>query len=1121
MISMRWAPKAAHFQSGGYITFYLSINTDACGRASPLPFGRGAGVRVPTTRNAPTAAPSPCPLPNGRGFRHCLVQSATLTLPRLESPPRLPHPLRLFSIPSGAPFLPTLSRALLGGELIEGFPGDAGPLALAQATIYVPTRRAASALARALVQASGGASLILPDIRPLGAFEASEERLFLDDRSIDAPPGVDDLTRRMILATLTRQWARSLQGAIGGGDSARLVAGGPAQAFALAGDLAALIDDMIIEGVDWARLETLAPENFDAYWRITLNFLKIAIAAWPQWLAEQNLIDGSKRGARLVDEEIARLQAGARGPVIIAGSTGTNSATARLIGAIAGAPQGAVVLPDLDFWLDQSSWNTIGDRDDGSLGLAGHPQAALSRLLATMGAARADVTTLGEAAPPLRARANFLSEALRPADSTHFWRRRRDALSDDNIATALETIGVIEADSEAEEALALAIAMRAALEIPGKTAALITPDRSIARRVKAELTRWGVEVADSAGQTLAETPAGALARLVLAAAHSYSALDIATLLAHPLTLLSRPRGEVERQAQALELGVLRGALAADAFDDTDALFARARQLAGDRYAHEAIKRLSEADWLAAQALLRDALAALAPLRALRDGAPLAHFVEALGAATRSFMRNAEEAPSDPSVEALADLIEQWSAAAGGAFDLDLTDFVALFDAVAMQQRAPDATHEHPRLHIIGLLEARLLSFDLTLLAGLDEAIWPPQAQTDAFLNRPMRAQLGLSAPERRIGQTAHDFVAALGAEEAILTRSRKRGDAPTVASRFLQRIRAVAGETAFAGVLARGERWVKLARGLDKPAQTIAILRPEPRPPVALRPRTLSVTRIETLRRDPYAVYAERILKLKPLDPIGIVEGFREIGNLWHEALRQFIEAFPSGALPANAWDSLRAVARERFAPMLQDASFAALDWPRIEGGLKYFFDFEIKARADIRQIVVEVGGVLTFPLADGAEFRLTAKADRIDVLNNGAARLIDYKTGAMPGSDEVKVGLAPQLTLEAAMLKRGGFRAAPDVREVGALYLKLGGAKGGDKRDLSEIKDVVFDEMVERHFNGMMELLNQFNDGETPYLSRPAPKFAKSFGAYDHLARVKEWSATGGLIENSGGDAV
>jgi ATP-dependent helicase/nuclease subunit B len=431
---------------------------------------------------------------------------------------------RVFTIPSGAQFLPTLSRALLDGSLIDGFPAADDPLSLATATIYVPNQRAAAALADALLFASGVPSVLLPRIAPLGAFEPDETARFFEPSAEETPTAgpplaVAELTRRHTLAELVRAWGKALRGAIRSVDdrgrlvvdekAPALVASTPAQAYALAGDLAALIDDMIIEGVDWRKLETLAPEGYDTYWQITLDFLKIAFAHWPQWLEEHGLIDRAKRVSLLVHSEIGGLRAGAlRGPTIIAGSTGANRSTAELIAAIARSEQGAVVLPGLDKTLDDRAWAMIGASGETSQGLAGHPQALLHRLIGIIGVSRDDVVALGASAPPIEARATFLSEALRPADSTERWRVRDAALSPPAVAAALKGVSVIVADNEAEEALALAIAMREVLETPRETAALITPDRSIARRVWAELARWGVEVEDSAGRTLGQCETG-------------------------------------------------------------------------------------------------------------------------------------------------------------------------------------------------------------------------------------------------------------------------------------------------------------------------------------------------------------------------------------------------------------------------------------------------------------------------------------------------------------------------------------------------------------------------------------------------------------------------------------
>jgi ATP-dependent helicase/nuclease subunit B len=1016
-----------------------------------------------------------------------------------------------------------MSHALLGGELIADFPSG-GSLELARATIYLPTQRAAAAFARELFRARGGDSVILPRIAPLGAFEPTPDFDEIDATAtprLAERPAVGDLTRRMVLAQMTRAWGEALRGAIRRVDAAGrlafdeteapLVASSPAQALALAGDLAALIDDMIIEGVAWEKLDGLVADAFDPYWRITLDFLRIAVAAWPNWLAEHGLVDRARHAALRVEAEIEALRAGVtRGPTIIAGSTGTNRATARLIGAIARAPQGAVVLPDLDKDLNGEAWEMIGADDESAS--AGHPQAALRRLLRLIGVDRKEVKPLGAPAPRLNARARFLSEALRPAESTHFWRRKRDNLDEAAIEEALADVALLTAENEAEEALALAIAMRETLETPGKTAALITPNPAIAKRVTAELERWGIEAENSAGRTLADTSGGVFARLILAAALDFAPLPLAALIGHPLCQLGRSREDFASQARALDLSVLRTILPAPGLDNIEGAFVAVREARTNKHPHPAIKLIDEKDLSGAESLLRDLAVALAALRELGAGAPLETFIAAHREALAALAAPTNLAAAAGG-EALMALFDEWSLASEGGFACTLGDYGALCGSLLATQRAPPTNAGHPRLAILGLLEARLLSFDFVLLAGLDETVWPPAASTDAFLNRPMRREIGLSPPERRIGQTAHDFVSALGARQVLIARAKKRGGSPTVASRFLQRIGAVAGDDAIKCAEARGERYIRLARALDRTVAVEPIGRPEPRPKRNLRPNQLSVTRIETLRRDPYSIYAERILRLTPLPLIDPKVGAREIGEIWHDTLQQYSQDTGQDESPETR---LRRIAGRAFAPLNADPAFRALQWPRVLEGLKVFLDFDAKRRTLAGRIFAECQGKLDIPLSDGSMFVLTARADRIERLNEGGAAIIDYKTGKPPGVEEVKVGFAPQLTLEAAMLSRGAFAEIGALEAETAIYLKLGGADGGFTRELY-FKDATFGEVVEKHFAELKTLLEQFADETTPYLPRPFPKFVARGSDYAHLARVKEWSATGGETDGDG----
>lgn len=1033
-------------------------------------------------------------------------------------------PRNVFSIPPGAPFLAVFARALLDGEVIPGLTRDSGPLALAETTIYVPTQRAGRALAAQFASAIAAPAALLPRILPLGGLDEQEAsalfHLDLDDGRIDdaLAPAIAEIDRRLILAELVLQWARALRHAIVSidptgrvehdGRETLLVAVSPASAYALAGDLCALIDEFTIENVDPRALHGLTDEPYDRFWAITTNFLQIALQDWPKILAERGLIDRVARQAALIDAQISHLAGGgARGPVIALGSTGANPATARLLATIARLERGAVVLPGLDIDCGEDAWGRVGDTGgEKDEPVFTHPQTMLKRLLSIIGVAREEVRPIGAPEPERRARMELLAEALRPADTTDAWlayRAARGAFFED----ALRGVAFVEAADEREEALALALFMREALETPGRTAALVTPDRDIARRVSAELARWGIEIDDSGGRPLAATPIGALARLVAAIAEGgASAVDVAALLAHPLARFGLERTQVEKLAPLVEIAVLR-AIERGA-GGWAATTGPAREIAQRPHAYPALRGLSEEDWRAIEDLLARVDAATTPLATLSPTASLAERTRAHAAAIEAI------AGATPAGEGAQDLLSLFDALAGAnsALVFDAGAYAAFFDRLCFETVVRGPRRAHPRLKILGLLEARLLDADLMLLAGLDETIWPPQAEAGAFLNRSMRRQLGLSPPERRIGQTAHDFTMAFGARDVVLSRARKRAGAPTVASRFVTRLAALAGD-AFAPCQRRGDEKIALAAELDRPEKQQTIARPLPRPPVDLRPDTLSVTRIETLRRDPYSIFAEHVLRLVALPALGAEKGAREVGVAIHAALAAFQRAHPRGPLPEDARDSLIAYARAALDGFLDDPGFLAFEWPRIEAGLDHALAFERERRETAGDIFIEIFGAWRFPLGDGSMFTLKGVADRIEIDATGMASVFDYKTGTPPSAAQVAAGFSPQLTLEAAMLEAGAFARIGKRPVDAAAYVRLGGKDGGRTQWLAW-RDKSFADVVADHRAQLVVLLDQFRDANTPYPSRPYVAFASRFGDYDHLARVKEWSRDGGAGE-------
>ncbi len=1032
----------------------------------------------------------------------------------------------VFTIAPGSRFLDTLAEALLSGRLVGDLAG--GPFGLAAVTLYLPTRRAARALAAILARECGPAAL-LPRMVPLG--EADEAELDL----LSAPPGerrddvlrppIPSLERRLILARLVQAWAGTVDRQLLplGDEVPFRVPSSPADAIGLAADLEGLMDSLAVEGLPWDDIAGAVEAEHSRYFSLTLDFVRIAAEHWPKILADRGVSDPVQRGRALVLAEAARLTRDRPSdPVIVAGSTGSVPATARLITAIAGLPRGAVVLPGLDRDLDAAGWTAIDPAGDGEAAAHAHPQAVLHRLVGRdfLALDRSAIIPLGTPSPAAAARAGLLSQALRPAETTDAWADLDPALREKLARDGAAGIRVVEAADEREEALTIAVALREALEQPDRTAALITPDRALALRVAAELRRWDIVADDSAGEPLARSPAGRLARL----AADVAALDakperVLALLAHPLVRLGLSRAEVERAAAALEIGCLRGPAPAKGFLGIEEALRLART---EERPHDPRprRRLTPEDWDAAEELLLRLSVAFRDFFADEDDAPddLIAIAKNHRATCDLLMEGPEEdeAECDASVAVLDALFDDMELAEPGLLAGRFSDYPAFFTALARERVVSRRNASpHPRLRILGLLEARLLSVDRVVLGGLDEGVWPPKAETDAFLNRPMRGRVGLPPPERRLGQTAHDFVQALGCPDAIVTRAHKREGAPTVPSRFLQRLRAFAGEEAWKGLVKGGQLFRSLAAALDAGTGPLPprLRRPAPRPDPALFPRSLSVTEIETLVRDPYGIFARHVLGLDALEPVAVQPSASDRGTIVHAVLGGFAERFPEG-LPAldEAEQVLYALAADAFGP-IADAypELYAEWWPRFVRLAEAFLAWEAERRPGIRRVDAEAGGRWALDIPGGHVLSLRARADRIETRRDGGHTIIDFKTGQPPSTREVFAGFSPQLTLEAAMLSAGAFKGVERAAETpDLLYIRAGGGKTpldpaplkpprGDGRTLPEL--------VEAHVAGLRQLVGAFMAGEASYLSRPYPKYAKAYSDYDHLARVREWS--------------
>jgi ATP-dependent helicase/nuclease subunit B len=961
----------------------------------------------------------------------------------------------VFTIAPSAPFADTLVRGLVEqvGE---------GPLALADAVIYLPTRRAQRTFGEAFARVLGGAAL-LPQFKALG--DTDEDEFLFEEGALDLPPAVSPMRRTLLLAAMVQRWQSARSG----------TAMGFAQATALADSLAQVMDEVDTQGASLSALNTIVPGSLARHFEQVGDFLGLLDSEWPKILAAEGKISPAARRDAALRGLAGRLaQKPTKGPVIAAGSTGSIPATAELLKAIAAMPSGAVVLPGLDRDLDDESWNNLDP---------GHPQFGMKQLLTRIGVDRAAVKDWRGESNVQRER--LLRETLRPAPTTDAWRAIAEAKQEREVAAGAQGLALIEAADPVDEAAAIALVLREALEVPGKTATLVTPDRALARRVAGELRRWEVEVDDSAGRPLANTLPGTFMCLLAEAAEvQFAPVQFLALLKHPLATLGRANVAGFRATVRAMDREIRGPRPDPGLDGIATALRKRRPDARGLL-----------DWFAqVQAALEPIETAFAHANAAITDLISAHLLSAEALAGHALW-GAEAG------DVAGRFIEELMDAASGLPPIEPAAYASLFRKLALTKAVRLNRSGHPRVAILGPLEARLQSFDTVVLGGLNEGTWPRPQRADPWFSRPMRKALGLEQPERAIGQAAHDFATLAAGPGVVLTRAMKVEGVPTIASRWLQRLdqltRGLGLRTERTDVLRPAVDYLALVHQLDDAGPIKAEKRPAPRPPLAARPKGLSVTEIEKWVRDPYAIYARRVLDLRVLDPLDAVVGPLERGNTVHRALERFAEKVLD-PLGDDALARLVSIADDVFAEEGIPAAALALWQPRFANAANWFIEEERALRAVRQESLTEIRGKwLVTP-----DFELRGIADRIDVLPDSRATILDYKTGKPPRPKQIRAFLAPQLLLEAEMLRHGAFGDPRDAARL--LYVWFNG--GRDRGAIEPVDIGLVPEAVER----LQRYIAMFADEATPYLPRLRPPKVEFVGDYDHLARVREWSLAG-----------
>jgi ATP-dependent helicase/nuclease subunit B len=989
---------------------------------------------------------------------------------------------RFYTFPSGLDPLATLAEAVSAG-----FPLQGEKLPLHRWTIFLPTRRAVRTLSAKFHELNGGATLLLPDVRPI---DDIDEDIIQLNSAHDLPPALSAPAQVFLLTAMVKSWAAVEQHH----SIAKEISDSHMRAFGLAESLVQLIDQLETENIPFDNLAkaydfTELAEHREAI----LSLLAIVRDQYPAELKQRGLMGRAARRNAVIRLQADYVASGRfKGPVVAAGSTGSNPETRALLQSIALHPQGAVILPGLDKSVSEDDWQQLAPT---------HPQYGLQRLLEALKLSRADVMDLGEGGP----RRWLAHEIMRPTTSTQQW-KTVVAQGETQIQEALNGVSLVEAHNRHLEARTIALKLRGILEHPKKSAALVTPDRDLAQRVKAELLRWDIVIDDSAGEPLTRFGLPSLMVSMLnCVATGFAAAALLEVLHHPLVTLGWQQTEFQRSARHLELVAFRQQGFDGGLDHVLNALARAElNRAHDTHLHPVIQRLSDDDWRNLRKLAENFVVALRPL-ATSEVLDLKQCLFAISTVLNALAPSAD--PEHPAQIALSDCLSKFEEVFSFSEPLPLFDTFAMVMAILRKESLRDPRDVHPRLAILGLAEARMLRPDFVVLGGLNEGKWPQQVDPGPWLNRTMRDNIGLAVPERNVGLTAHDFVEAFTQKEVMLTWSQRDQQQPLVPSRWVLRLRMLMEGVGINFNTRKQSLISHQAILLDKPMER---MRPHPkpraRPPVSARPRNFSVTEVVRLNRDPYHVYARRILNLQPIDELGSDADARLRGMLFHEAIGRW-NAAQKTALDPETLKLLKLEGENVLAPLKDDVALHLFWSRRFERIALWLADNEPELRRNVTSVHPEARGAYAFDVA-GETYHLSCFADRIDILTSGT-RIIDYKTStsATPSNKAVLAGWEPQLTLEAALLSKGAFKEIASAGVTELAYIIVTGSASADKFDAITPDGEPIGSLAGRHFEGLKAKLAIFADENVPYLPRVHMQKENDASDFDHLSRYREWS--------------
>ena len=987
-----------------------------------------------------------------------------------------------YSIPASQAFADNLVTGI-----IDKFPESEQ---LAKIELYLPSRRAISSIEKAFFKHQKEGPILLPKIFAVG--EPDEEAaLKIIVEGLELDESINGFERQCLIATQIQLLP------IGGRRMA------PATAMKLASSLCLLIDQMQRAGTPLSAIKDVLPDELSTHWQEILKFLTILFDYWPSILAERGKIDPVARQQKLLQAQLDYWTSHPpNAPIILAGSTGTLPMTRAFMKVISQLPMGAVIFPGIELDIEDTDWHAI-EQDRV------HPLHQIARSMLELELPLSEVrywhVTEQMQHKSVRSRQIVLREVMRPASRTSQWRRL--AVEHSELSTSsLEGLKVMSVTDSFQEAELIAGLMRETLENKNKTAMLVTPDRMLARKVQAALMRWNIIVDDSAGSSLIlSSPARFLASIIRVVQEDASPYALRALFKHPFATAGLERAEFTYLANLFEEQILRGPLPKKNWESWTTLVAQTSELKG----------FWQTCLLPAFTPLRDAYRSTNPsldtltIALMQTAQNLSSLPENSADLVSDINETQSDAPlhiySDFAGTALLELLSDMIRF-GSNYPIIASEFHNTFFVLCQEVVVRTPYDQHPRLKILGTIEARMQQADIVILGGLNEGVWPPFSERDTWITNATRTQLGLPDRYWRIALSAHDFMMAASAPEVLITRSVVTDGVPTQISRWLARLDAVLAAAGLSSYLDKQiPVWMKAVNARKIPDIVKPISQPEPKPAIAHRPSQISATDFEQWIKDPYGFYVNKILKIKQKQQIDEPPSVALRGSLIHDVIAEFSKRYPTGKLPKDAGEQLHKIVDTHLSKW-SNITYIDLFWrQKFSVILNWLLEEERRRRHDRFHVIAEKEGRIELSIGQRS-ILITARADRIELHQDNNYQLIDYKSGNPPSKLKVSSGTAVQLLVEAAILSKGGYNISDKTAlDIKLFYWQLKGRITAP----AKIDDVTPDDFdVSIIFDQLFELVQIFENEEQPYLSEPNSAQRPKFSQVRHLARIKEWRA-------------